>query len=302
MGPELSDVIVAHHPDTLARVPVRHAAAHATFAEEPWALRVLRTIPHDGPYLASDAVDDLLVRAHTELQRLHDEFQHAARVLRLLRPLVQACRDAGHVGPIRVVDLGCGLGSVVRTLAHLDALGPDVELLGCDFNTALIAAAASLARAEALPCRFAVANALALDTPATILLSTGVVHHFRGPALARFFEAQAHPATLATVHYDITPTWAAPIGAWLFHMARMREPLARHDGIRSALRAHPDDTLATAARTPGRAVAFFERPSPWLPMLRVLRPVITLRHDLLAPLVRHLGPLARHLHVLAGRP
>jgi 2-polyprenyl-3-methyl-5-hydroxy-6-metoxy-1,4-benzoquinol methylase len=299
---EVSDVIVSHHPDTLLRVQVRHDAARAVFEAEQnrWALSIVDAIPRDGPFLANRAVDDILVRAHTELQRLHDEFQHPARVLRLLRPLVAACRDAGHRGVLRVVDVGCGLGSVVRTLARDGSLGADVEWLGCDFNSGLVSVAADLARAEGVRCRFEVANALALEVPATILLSTGVVHHFEGPALERFLRAQCHPSTLASVHYDITPTWAAPIGAWLFHMARMRVPLARHDGIRSAHRAHPDAVLASAALGTGRTVAFFERPSPWMPMLRVLRPLVMLQPPVLPPLLRHLGPLASHLDVVGG--
>jgi hypothetical protein len=47
----------------------------------------------------------------------------------------------------------------------------------------------------------------------------------------------------AFVHTDIKQTWAASIGAWVFHQARMREPLARHDGVLSAAGAHSRRTM-----------------------------------------------------------
>jgi SAM-dependent methyltransferase len=300
IGTELSDWIVQHDPDTLTRRPVRHAQVRSVFESESngWALRILDRLPRDGPYLSSHGVDDVLIRAHAELQRLHLEFQHTTRMLRLLVPLVRACRAVGHRAPIHVVDIGCGPGAMVRRLARTEALGTGVHWTGCDFNSAFVKTATELARQEGVRCRFRVANALKLDEPATILLSTGVVHHFRGEALDQFFRAQGHPQLLASVHYDITPNWAAPIGAVLFHFARMRVPLARHDGIHSALRAHSDRTLAEAARGSGRVVAFFQRPSPWFPVVRVLRPVVVLRPDLLAPLQAALGPLAVDLDVL----
>lgn len=300
---EVSDVIVSHDPETGARRPVRHAEARAVFEAEPnpWALSIIDAIPRDGPWLDAAAVDRLLVRAHAELQRLHDEFQHPRRVMRLLGPVLQACRAVGHRGPLRVVDVGCGPGSVVRSLAAGGAGGADVEWLGCDFNTALIDVAASAARREGLSCRFSVANALRLEQPATVFLSTGVIHHFEGEDLGAFLAAQRHPATLASIHYDISPGWAAPIGAWLFHHARMRTQLARHDGIRSARRAHSDAVLAHAAQAEGRTVAFFERPSPWFPMVRVLRPLVVLREDVYAPVVRALGPSARGLERVGVR-
>ncbi len=285
---------------SLERRPVRYEAVRSVFEAESngWALRILDRIPRDGPYLDACAVDDMLVRAHAELQRLNLEFQHAARVMRLLGPAVRACRAVGHRGPVHVVDVGCGPGAMVRELARSDALGAGVHWTGCDFNSAFVRTATTLARREGTRCRFRTANALTLDEPATILLSTGMIHHLRGDALTDFFASQALPHTLASIHYDITPSWAAPIGAVLFHFARMRIPLAQHDGIHSALRAHSDETLVSAARSAARTVAFFQRPSPWFPVVRVLRPVVVLRPDLLAPLRRELGPLAMDLDVI----
>jgi SAM-dependent methyltransferase len=122
------------------------------------------------------------------MQRLAEAFQHGRRVLELLAPMLAAAKACGRPAPYRVVDTGCGTGYAIRWLAACGALGPDVRLVGVDFNRALIDEARRLAALEGLDCRFESANAFAPDQPATLFLSTGVVHHFRallpGPAVA----------------------------------------------------------------------------------------------------------------------
>jgi len=98
-----------------------------------------------------------------------------------------------------------------------------------------------------LPCRFVCGDAFTLRGPATVYTSTGVLHHLRGPDLGAFFQAQDHAGAQAYCHFDIAATALAPLGAWMFHRARMREPLGRHDGVASARRAHDDHTLMLAA-------------------------------------------------------
>jgi len=151
------------------------------------------------------------------MQRLSEEFQQGARMHRLLAPLVQpTARQLGRRP--RVVDVGCGLGYVTRWLGSAGEL--PVELVGCDYNRPLLEYAATLACQEALPCSFLVANAFTLDSPADIFTSTGVIHHFRGKGLARFFEGQAAASPAGFVHCDIKPSYLAPLGSWIFHRAR----------------------------------------------------------------------------------
>ena len=85
--------------------------------------------------------------------------------------------------PIRIVDIGCGTGFVIRWLSANGSLGDDVELMGVDFNVALLNEAQRLATIENLRCKFAVANAFRLAEPATIFISTGILHHFRDDIL-----------------------------------------------------------------------------------------------------------------------
>jgi hypothetical protein len=149
---------------------------------------------------------------------------------------------------VRVVDLGCGLGYIVRWLAAGRRLGFGVDLVGADCNRALVNGAQRLADDEGIACRFVCGNAFALGEPADVIMSTGVLHHFRGDALTAVFADHERAASVqAFVHVDIRPSRLAPIGSWIFHRARMRQRLAQLDGVRSAVRAHRADVLCAAA-------------------------------------------------------
>lgn len=295
--PELSDLLVDTDPVTLRRRPVHRAAVAEVLRRQGMreAGRILSTIPGDD-VLDESAIDDLLVRSHAELQRLGVEFRNGERLRRLLAPLLDVLRQHVPERPLRVVDIGCGLGFVLRWLAAHGQLGDDVELVGCDYNPTFIALASKLSREEGLRCEFRVADALALERRAHVFLSTGVLHHFRGDALGRFLGGQAATAA-AMLHCDIKASWAAPFGSWVFHHARMREPLARHDGVLSAVRAHPGDVLLSAARNEGRPLRYAlldGAPSP-LPILRTLQVLVGLQSGLESDFRAALGPMARRL-------
>jgi hypothetical protein len=179
--------------------------------------------------------------------------------------------------------MGCGLGYVVRWLAATRLLGDRVELVGMDLNQVLVAEAARLAEAENLDCRFEHGDALAdgaavHDSTRTVVISTGLLHHLPEPVLPRFFAAQARPGVAAFAHWDIVPCAWSTLGAWVFHQARMRQAVSRHDGVVSARRAHPAGVLLAAARNgaPSYQVSVLE--TKWHPRaLDVLRPVLGVR-------------------------
>jgi SAM-dependent methyltransferase len=194
------------------------------------------------------------------------------------------------------VDIGCGVGFLVRNLAATGALGADVELVGVDFNAALTAEASRLAADEQLPCTFVRADAFTLAEQATIYLSSGVLHHFPADTLAEFFRAQDRAGVQGFIHYDIAATRLAPLGAWVFHRARMREPLGRHDGVASARRAHSDAVLLAAATAAhGMDTFLFEPVRHTNPFCAAMRPVIGLRPALVEDFRRALGRRARGL-------
>jgi SAM-dependent methyltransferase len=296
---ELSDLVIAFDPETLARMPVRRDEVLAELDRHRMrgAARLVEGWPHREGVLDEGFVDGVLLRAHLELQRLSEEFRQGERMRALLAPLVAALRSAGARGPYRVVDVGCGLGYVVRWLSVRGELGDDVRLVGCDYNAPFVRFAERLAAEERLQCVFTVKNAFRLEEPATVFTSTGVIHHFRGEGLDRFLAEQGSSGAAAFLHCDIKPTYLAPLGSFVFHVARMREPLARHDGMLSALRAHPGEALLAAARRacPGFAVGLYDGRRERVPLLRVMHALVGVRRDLAEAFRVALGPLAARL-------
>lgn len=238
---------------------------------------------------------------------VHDLIHNALRLPRrasdlalAVAPLLRALASIGVArAPRRVVDVGCGLGYVLRALAHgrgLAATPGGVELVGVDFNAALVAEAARLAALEGLPVTFLRVDALALEPPAAAYVSTGVLHHFRGAALGAFLRAQMERAA-AFAHFDFQPSPAAPFGAWMFHRARFRLELARHDGVLSALRAHDGDALVRAALAgapAGWRVALFGARLIG-PVPRVFHALVGARVEAWGAFVAELGPRASRL-------
>ena len=298
---EITDLLVEAGPGG-ERIRVSRDAVMDTCRAhgDRWAERIVDQMPTVDGWLDDAYVDRLMVTVHCEIQRLSEEFRHGARVWEQLEPILSALRRLGFPPPYRVVDVGCGTGYVIRWLAD-HCKETDVEFVGVDLNPALIDAARSLADLEALGCRFEVADAFALDEPATIMISTGVMHHFRGVDLDRFFVAHENGSAVAFVHIDFQPSPIAPFGAWLFHRTRMRLALARHDGIRSAQRAHPPRVLArTAARNaPGFETWVMGRHVRLTPLPCVLTTLIGARRDLSAELLGILGSRAKRLERLA---
>lgn len=135
-----------------------------------------------------------------------------------------------------------------------------------------------------------------------VYISTGVLHHFRGDGLSALFAQHAACDAAAAVHFDIKPAPLAPVGAWVFHHARMREALARHDGTLSALRAHPPDTLlealATGAPTMRRMI--WDGAAGVLRLARIMHAVVGIAPAWEDAFRTALGGQARRLGAAAG--
>ncbi len=283
-GPvEISDLVRGWQPDG-SRTPIRRSevVAALTARGQRRAARIAGRLPvvAEGPgapdLLDMAAVDALMLRVHAELQRLGEELSQGRRAAAYLRPVVERLGP----GPVRLVDVGCGLGHLVRWLAATGALGPHVELVGVDLDRTLVGAAAVLAREEGLACRFVAGDAFApagvVEDPArTVVVSSGVLHHLTADGLRAFLGAQCALGVAAFVHWDPVPGPLAVLGARVFHRARMREPLSRHDGVLSVRRAHPAALLRAAAAHPDYVVTC-DDPASAL-SARVLRPLVGVR-------------------------
>jgi hypothetical protein len=267
-----------------ARLPTRRDAVTQRLLSggQRRAARIVEGLPERDGYLIDEEIDRLGIRVHCELQRLTEELQLARRVAELISPLVgRLAEECGHA---RLIDIGAGIGYVVRWLAASRALDPRVELVGVDINPVLVRAAARLAGEEGLACVFARGDALDLarvieHPDSTVLISTAFLHHLAPDDLSDFFAAHERLGVAAFAHWDIAPCLVSTLGAWVFHRARMREPVSRYDGVLSAVRAHPADALLGAARAgaPGYR-AEVHQGGQWHPRaIDVLRPITGVR-------------------------
>jgi len=226
------------------------------------------------------AMDALGLRIHAELQRLGEELQLWHRTVALITELLEQLPSA-QSGTLRLVDVGCGTGHVLRSIAYHRALPDEVELVGVDLNPLLVAEARRLASVEGLSCRFVAGDAFAADGVIddgrrTVVISTGLLHHLGPEELVNFFAGHTRRQVAAFAHWDIAPCTWSTLGAWMFHQTRMREPISRHDGVLSARRAHPAAVLLDAVQEGAPSYAAEVREGPrWYPRaLDVLRPLV----------------------------
>ncbi|HWZ99467.1 MAG TPA: class I SAM-dependent methyltransferase [Candidatus Dormibacteraeota bacterium] len=296
LQPEISDLVVQHDSKTLKRLPVDKREILRVFENfsNRRAIRVVEQLPAKDGFLDPIAVDRLMLAVHWEMQRLAEEFYHGSRVSRVLQAIVGTLRSNGFTGPIRIVDVGCGIGYTIRWLAaHTSFPKEGVELTGVDLNSTLIKEATRLANAESLPCSFFHGDAFSADLSGQIYISTGVLHHFRGDALTTFLRWHDRPTTQAFVHYDFQPWLLAPFGSWFFHVIRMRTGIARHDGVLSTARAYDATTLVSAARTavPNLASGIYGAQIWSTRVPRVFHALVGFRRELVPQLKQNLGSL-----------
>jgi 2-polyprenyl-3-methyl-5-hydroxy-6-metoxy-1,4-benzoquinol methylase len=298
--PEITDLIVQHDPGTLRRLPVRKKELVEIFSRfrNRKALRAVQALPEHGGILDDREIDALLLTVHWEMQRLAEEFYHGQRVWELLRPAIACIRLSGNRETLRIVDVGCGIGYTTRWLAAKIPLAEhNIEVIGMDLNSTLIAEASRLAAAESLPCQFLDGDAFSSEHSRHILISTGVIHHFRGPALFEFLRRHDQPGVQAFLHFDFQPWFLAPFGSLFFHYLRMRTAIARHDGVLSTIRAHSARTLTETARVsaPGFAAGIYGARIWNTPAPRVFHTLVGLRQKLVLEFREQLGRHANRL-------
>ena len=292
--PEITDLVVRYNPRTLEREPVRRQEVIELFRSfgNQQAMRAVRELPEWEGVLVDAAVDRTLLAVHWEMQRLAEEFYHGHRVWEILRAAVVALRKNGFLEKIRVVDVGCGIGYTTRWLAaRIPSREQGLEFAGVDLNSTLIREAARLAEVEDLDCKFCHGDAFSPQLSGNVVISTGVVHHFRGADLAEFLHRHEREETQVFLHFDFQPWLLAPAGSWFFHRLRMRTAIARHDGVLSAARAHDGRTLVEAARrdAPGFASGIYGAKIWNTPAPRVFHTLVGIRRPLIPEFRAQLG-------------
>ncbi len=261
---EITDLI------TVPGVRRADAAARLRASGQERAARLVEDLPAVDGVLDAGHCRLLLRRIHAELQRLGEELQLPRRLAEEIE-LVTSRHTVK-----RIVDVGCGAGYVLRSLARNDSL-PGVELVATDFNADLLDMGRELARLDGCNVRFEEADALdlAADGGATVVISTGFLHHLSREQVGAFLTRHEAAGIVGFLHYDPEPGWLTNLGSWIFHRSRMREPVSRHDGNLSMRRAHPTAFLraTAAAATPSFDVACQGGQS----LLGVWRPLVGVR-------------------------
>jgi 2-polyprenyl-3-methyl-5-hydroxy-6-metoxy-1,4-benzoquinol methylase len=288
------------YAQTFARSQARRPGDFSRYHNRK-ALRAVQALPENACILDDREIDVLLLTVHWEMQRLAEEFYHGHRVWALLRSVVASIRKVGVREKLHIIDVGCSIGYTSRWLAAKIPLADyNIELAGMDLNSTLIVEANRLASAERLPCQFFQGDAFSGEHSNHIILSTGVIHHFRGNALLEFLRQHEHPEALAFLHFDFQPWFLAPFGSLFFHYLRMRTAIARHDGVLSTARAHDADTLTQAARTsvPGFATGIYGAKIWRTAAPRVFHTLVGLRHKFVPEFRRQLGRSVSRLEEL----
>lgn len=298
--PEITDLIVRHNARTLEREPVRKQDVLDIFRRfgNRQALRAVEKLPEWDGVLVETAIDRTMLAVHWEMQRLSEEFYHGNRVWEILQAGVAALRKNGFLQKIRITDVGCGIGYTPRLLAtKISARAQGLEFTGVDLNSALIQEATRLAEAERLDCKFFHGDAFSPQLAGSIMISTGVIHHFRGAELEKFLRRHEREETQMFFHFDFQPWVLAPVGSWFFHQLRMRTSIARHDGVLSAARAHSAKTLTEAARrgAPGFASGIYGARIWNTPAPRVFHTLVGIRPALVEEFRLQLGRRAARL-------
>ena len=117
---EISDLVVAWDPRTGEQLPVRRDDVLATLraAGDTRAARIAARMPVTDGFLDPAEVNRLLVRVHTELQRLNEELHMARRFAEVLRPMLVGRRRRRRLaGPLAALVAAAAV-LAVEPVAH----------------------------------------------------------------------------------------------------------------------------------------------------------------------------------------
>jgi SAM-dependent methyltransferase len=136
------------------------------------------------------------------------------------------------VAPVRVLDLACGGGDVLRRVAgRARRAGKSVELVGCDRSpVALERARAECASAAGVT--FQQVDVLRDPIPSghDIVCSSLFLHHLDGDAAAHFLAGMAGAAQRVVLVQDLLRTRLGYVYAWVGLGLMTQSDVARHDG------------------------------------------------------------------------
>jgi 2-polyprenyl-3-methyl-5-hydroxy-6-metoxy-1,4-benzoquinol methylase len=160
------------------------------------------------------------------------------------RPTIQWLEQivaASDRKPLRIVDVGCGCGDMLRRIEHwATRLGIDIELIGIDLSPETIDVAREFT-SNGSRIEWTVGDALSYDRPFDIALSALLTHHLEEPLIVRFLAWMEANAQRGWFINDLvrerTPYQSFRLAS---HILRWH-PQVRHDGPVSFRRAFRED-------------------------------------------------------------
>jgi SAM-dependent methyltransferase len=186
------------------------------------------------------------------------------RLTRAARPTLQfldeLCRNSrvresgpGAPGPLRILDVGCGGGDMLRRIARwARRRGIAVQLTGIDLN-AYAARAAREFTPAGLGITWLTGDAFSYEQPVDVVLSSLFTHHLPEPEIVKFLAWMENVAQRGWFINDLvrdpTPLHLFPVLAAVSGWHRF----VRHDGPVSFRRAFREDDwkrMASAAGLP----------------------------------------------------
>ena len=184
--------------------------------------------------------------SYEELRRCLRDLAVVNRITRAHGPILQwvdevARKHPANGRPLRIVDVGCGYGDMLRRIERWAARsGVAVELIGVDVN-----ANASRAAREATPAESAIewinGDVFARADDADLITASGMTHHLAETELVRLI---AWMEATARVGWCIVDLHRQPVPYRIFN-ALMRgpwwHPYIRPDGLRSIRRAFVEE-------------------------------------------------------------
>ena len=213
---------------------------------------------------------DLDVRLHVHALDALGRANAISRTAACLWPAIRAASQNGLPRPLRVLDVACGGGHVLVSLARRACReGLEIDWLGWDLSPVAVDYARTLAaRAGVKGVRFELADALRTPAPAgaDVVFCTLFLHHLSDEDAARLLQGMRDAARRMVVVSDLRRTRLGAAFAWVGCRMLSRSEVFRVDGMRSVAAAFTIDEARTLAERAGLSGARIARtwPQRWL--------------------------------------
>ncbi len=198
---------------------------------------------------------DLDVRRHVHALDALGRANAVSRTAAAVWPSIRAVSRGTVEPPLRVLDIACGGGHVLVSLARRAARERmNVDWLGWDMSPVAIDYARTLAGRRGVEgVRFELADALRDPLPAGIdvVLCTLFLHHLGGADAAALLRKMREAARAAVVISDLRRTRLGAAFTWAGCRMLSRSEVFRVDGMRSVAAAFTTDEARDMAAAAG---------------------------------------------------